>query len=434
MSDDMPDLELRIGAVAHGGHCVARHEGRVVFVRHAVPGEVVMVRLTEHDDGARFWRGDAVDVVQASEHRVHHPWPLADSLLAALRGEVPVGGAEFGHIVLDHQRRLKGGIFAEQLSRLAKLERDVEVEAVPDEHPDGLHWRTRAGFAVTPAGHLAMHAHRSEQLIPVADMPLAVNAINSLALWTVNFSGIQRVNVAAGDPSDPPLVILTAAPEADRAAVDAVADQIPDASVALHDPATGGIGLIHGRTWLRESIPGHRYRVTGEGFWQIHRSAPAVLVGAVLDGLGIEPGERVADLYAGAGLFSAPLAAAAGTGGSVLSIEGSERASKDARRNLHAQPRVDIVHGVVERVLRARQPELDVVVLDPPRAGAGRETVEQIIAAAPRAVGYVSCDPASFARDVDYFRRGGWELDTLRVFDLYPHTHHMEAFGVLRPL
>ncbi|WP_028280081.1 TRAM domain-containing protein [Arthrobacter sp. H5] len=427
------ELELSIGPPAHGGHCVARHDGRVVFVRHGVPGEVVKVKLTEYDDGARFWRGDVTEVLQASEDRVNHPWPLADALLAGLRGAKPVGGAEFGHMTLDAQRRIKAAVFQEQLQRLAMIERDVTVEPVPDETEDGLGWRTRTGFAVAADGHLAMHAHRSDELIPVADMPLAVPGINALSLWLLDFSGVAAVEVAAGSAGDPPLVILTAGRDVDRAAITALAQSIPEAAVAVLDPDTGGLERLRGRTWIRENVDGREYRVTGEGFWQIHRSAPAVLTGAVLEHLDLGPGVKAADLYAGAGLFTAPLADAVGDGGSVLTIEGSPRANKDARRNLHGLHQVDIVQGKVEKVLRERQPQLDVVVLDPPRAGAGGEAVKAITRTGARAVAYVSCDPASFARDVGYFRKAGWTLDSLRVVDLYPHTHHMESVAVLRP-
>jgi tRNA/tmRNA/rRNA uracil-C5-methylase (TrmA/RlmC/RlmD family) len=429
----MPELELTIGPPAHGGHCVARHEGRVIFVRHALPGEVVKACLTEHDDGARFWRADATEVVQASPDRVNHPWPLADAVLAGMRGTRPVGGAEFGHIALSAQRRLKADIFSEQLARLGKVDRPVTVEPVPDESPDGLGWRTRVGFAVHPDGHLAMHEHRSTVLIPVADMPLAVPAINELALWKLDFTGVDGVEVAAGSGDEEPLVLLRTQQDPPGRELRTLADRIQDASVAAWNPESGTLTQLRGRTWVREVVGAHSFRVTGEGFWQIHRSAPRVLTEAVLEGLDPAPGERIADLYAGAGLFTAALAERVGETGAVLSVEGSPAASRDARRNLHGQGHVDIVQGKVEKVLRERRPHLDGVVLDPPRAGAGKEAVRAITGTGARTVVYVSCDPASFARDVAYFAAAGWRLESLRVFDLYPHTHHMESVAVLRP-
>lgn len=425
------EIELTIGAPAHGGHFVARHEGRVVFVRHALPGERVRARLTEAGDGAKFWRADVTEVLEAAPGRVEHFWPEADALRAASRGRLPVGGAEFGHIDLSVQRELKGQIFAEQLHRLAKVDRDVMVEPALDEREDGLHWRTRASFSVAPGGRLAMHAHRSDELIPVQRMPLAVDAVNDLQLWDVDFSGVSRVEVAVPS-SGAPLVLLIPAEGAHPKALGRIASALPEGtSIASWDPETSTLNRLRGRTWVSENVLGHDYRVTGAGFWQIHRSAPATLAGAVLEGLQLQPGEQVADLYAGAGLFTAPLADAVGETGRVLSVEGSPSASRDARKNLFAAPQVEILQGRVDKALAAYEGRLDVVLLDPPRVGAGKDVVARIDAAAPRVVGYVSCDPASFARDLGYFQDLGWQLDSLRVFDLYPHTHHMESFAVL---
>jgi tRNA/tmRNA/rRNA uracil-C5-methylase (TrmA/RlmC/RlmD family) len=203
------------------------------------------------------------------------------------------------------------------------------------------------------------------------------------------------------------------------------------------DPGTGAVTQLRGRTWVQETAAGHEYRVTGDGFWQIHRDAPDTLVGAVTgflhDGGYLDAGSVVADLYAGAGLFTAPLADAVGVTGSVLSVEGAAGASRDARKNLHGAAQVEIVQGKVERVLRQAPRNFDALVLDPPRAGAGKAVVNQLAAAGPRAIAYVSCDPASFARDVGYFQQAGWGLSGLRAFDLYPHTHHMETVALLTP-
>ena len=432
MNTENQEIVLTIEAPAHGGHFVARHEGRVVFVRHALPGETVRARLTDAEPDAKFWRADTVEVLTAADGRRPHFWDRADAQAAAAEGRLPVGGAEFGHIELGVQREIKAAVFQEQLRRLAGVDAEIEVEPARGESADGLGWRTRASFSVTADGALAMHAHRSTQLLPVEQMPLAVPAINDLALWQADLTGVERVEVAAPAAGGEPLVLLIPAPGTKPARLARIAASLPGScSVAGWNPETYELTRFRGRTWVQEEAAGHRYRVTGAGFWQIHRSAPQTLADAVLTGLAPQPGERAADLYAGAGLFTAPLAAAVGPQGAVLSVEGSAGTSRDARKNLFDQPQVEIVQGRVDRVLGRDRRQMDLVLLDPPRTGAGKAVVRQIDAAAPRAVGYVSCDPASFARDLGYFLRAGWSLQSLRVFDLYPHTHHMESFAVL---
>jgi tRNA/tmRNA/rRNA uracil-C5-methylase (TrmA/RlmC/RlmD family) len=452
------ELVLDVGPVAHGGHCVARHEGRVIFVRHGIPGEKVRARLTDAGESAKFWRADVVEVLEASPDRADHFWHAADSLRSWQHGHPPVGGAEFGHISLARQRGLKSAVLAEQLRRLADVERvpgvpdmDRLVEAVAGSGPEagsgldatydagtGLGWRTRASFSVTAGGKLGMHAHRSDYIIAVREMPLASDRINRLRLWDFDFQGIERVEVAAPSNGSRPLVLLAPSPGTSPKRLNAVAAQLPDdVSVASFDPLTEEVRQLRGRTWVQESAAGHDYRVTGAGFWQIHRDAPGTLVGAVTeflhDGGFLAPGSVVADLYAGAGLFTAPLADAVGQTGSVLSVEDAPGTSRDARKNLHEAPQVEIVQGRVERVLRQKPRNFDALVLDPPRAGAGKAVVSQLVAAGPRAVAYVSCDPASFARDVGYFQQSGWALAGLRAFDLYPHTHHLETVALLTP-
>lgn len=441
MSEPAELLELRLGPIAHGGHTVARHEGRVVFVRHGIPGELVRVRLTEAEPGKKFWRADVVDILEASPARRPHVWKPADSPSAYAAGTVPVGGAEFGHIELAEQRRLKGAVVREQLSRLAHLELDVDVEAVPSGSPDspedGLHWRTRCSFAVDGEGRLAMHAHRSEEIVPIHDMPLAVEAIEALGLWDADLSGVERVEVAAPASGTPPLVIFTVGEEVNSSRLSELVEAVqPGVSVSAVGSGGGAPLTLRGRGSVAEEVSGYRYSVTGEGFWQIHRRAPETLMAAVLDALEpvLSPGAVAADLYAGAGLFTAPLAAGVGASGSVLSVEGAPGTSRDARRTFKRQPQVDVVQGRVERVLRQHAGRrFDAVVLDPPRAGAGREVVRGLVDLSPRAVAYVACDPASFARDVGWFRESGWELEWVRAFDLYPQTHHVETVALLRP-
>ena len=397
-------FEAEVGPVAHGGHCIVRvatgpaahadavagspardprTETRVVFVRHAVPGERVVVEITEGTDGDRFWRGDAVEVLEPSPDRVTPPCPYAGPGLC--------GGCDFQHVSLGRQRELKASVVREQLARLAGLDVPVVVEPVEgDEH--GLRWRTRVAFARTSRGELGMRAHRSHRVIPVDDCLIARKD--------------ARVVFSPGAPVAPVV-------------------RVPGAETVVHERVA------------TERFGAHEYAVEADGFWQVHPGAPRVLVETVLSMLEPRPGEKVMDLYSGVGLFTRFLAEAVGPDGRVVAVEGDRTASGHARDNLAGCRGVSVECGSVDRVLAASYDEpFDLVVLDPPREGARRTVVEQVADRAPRAVAYVACDPAALARDLATFAELGYALSALRAFDLFPMTHHVECVALLerRPL
>ena len=377
-----------VGPVAHGGHCVARVAvdttddsagTRVVFVRHALPGETVVLEITEGTEGDRFWRGDAVEVVTASRDRVPAPCPVAGPGLC--------GGCDFQHVALPRQRALKADVVREQLVRLGRLDASdplvagLEVEAVPGDE-GGLRWRTRVSYATTPDGRRGMRRHRSRDVVPVDDCLIA------------------RTDARQVSPGADP------------------APGSPDTELVTEDVEARG--------------QGHSFTVASDGFWQVHPGAPRVLVETVLDLLAPQPGEAVLDLYAGVGLFARFLANAVGPGARIVAVEGDRAAARHARENLAGIERARVERGPVDRVLRTSYDEpFDLVVLDPPREGARREVVEQVVDRAPRAVAYVACDPAALARDVAIFAEHGYRLERLRAFDLFPMTHHVECVALL---
>jgi tRNA/tmRNA/rRNA uracil-C5-methylase (TrmA/RlmC/RlmD family) len=163
----------------------------------------------------------------------------------------------------------------------------------------------------------------------------------------------------------------------------------------------------------------------------VHPAAAETFTTAMLGMLDPEPGERAWDLYGGAGLFAAALAGAVGDQGSVTLVESDPRGAASAARNLADLAQVRVVRADVrDAVIDPRWLPVDVVVLDPPRSGAGRAVVEALVRADPRAVAYVACDPAAFARDTATFRLAGWRLAQLRAFDAFPMTHHVEVVGL----
>lgn len=345
-------LQLTCGPIGHGGFTVARSdEGRVVFVRHSLPGERVVAEVTEGTEGDKFWRADAIEVLEPSPDRVVAPCEFS--------GAGGCGGCDFQHVSLSAQRQLKAHVSMEQLRRLAKLDWDVEVEAVDE---TGLGWRTQVTYVPTRTG-FGLRKHRSHDLVEVDEC-------------------------------------LIATPQAQPGASGSIDSQ----------------------------VRGVTFKVPTDGFWQRHKSAPEVLTSAVLAAAQVQADDVVFDLYSGVGLFARFLAEAGA--GSVHAVEGASDATKAAELNLAGLP-VEVITDDVARWLTDAPEQVDVVVLDPPRAGAKARVIEEICARSPRRVVHVACDPASLARDVELYATHGYHLSNLRAFDLFPMTHHVECVATL---
>lgn len=395
-------VELTVDAVAPGGHCVARVDGQVVFVRHALPGERVVAEVTELHRG--FARADAVEILTASADRVEPPCPYAKP------GRC--GGCDLQHVTPAAQLDWKAAVVREQLTRLGGLTDDqvdalgVRVEALPG---GPLGWRSRVRYAVDAAGRAGLLKHRSHEVVPIDRCRIAHPAIQEL-----------------------PVLAPSGARWPDADAVETVASTGGDVSVVAF--AEGVPTPVSGPAEVREVAAGRDWTLPASGFWQVHPAAADTLVGAVLDLLDPRPGETAWDLYGGAGLFAAALAGRVGDARVTL-VESSQEGVDAARANLADLPRVEVVAARVETALARRRVTgpVDLVVLDPPRSGAGAPVVRDIVAAGPRAVAYVACDPAAFGRDVRTFTGAGWRLAALRGFDLFPMTQHVELVGLFLP-
>lgn len=402
-------LELDITGIAHGGTFVARHEGRVVFVSDAIPGERVRARLltpagAADADTRSFWRAETVEVVEASPHRRPHLWPEAD--VSRDPADRP-GGADLGHIELGQQRVLKRQVLSEAFDRFAGAGLEApEIEAV--ESGDGARWRTRVTLHVDDRGVVGPFAARSHRVVPVGSYPLARQAVEAAALA---LDGGEPGRIELVEPADGEVRVLRH-PESERRAPRRGRRPAPE--------------VVH------ERVGDRVFQVDAGGFWQVHPRAASVLDAAVyglLDGR-VDPGATHYDLYGGVGLFARTLADLGGT--DIVTVESSRRATEHAKVNL-APVEVAAVTARVDRFLSgaSSRGRTGAVVLDPPRAGAGRAVVEGVHALAPEAVVYVACDPVALARDLGTFRELGWRVGTLRGFDLFPHSHHFEVVALL---
>jgi tRNA/tmRNA/rRNA uracil-C5-methylase (TrmA/RlmC/RlmD family) len=377
-------IEVDVSSIAHGGHCVARFEGQVIFVRHAIPGERVVVEIT--GKSKNFARANCIKVIDASPHRVSPPCKYAHA--------DGCGGCDFQHIELSHQRELKSTIIREQFSRLAKIDIEVRVEEVLPT----LHWRSRMEFTVSEGKKLALFSARSNQLIEIDQCMIASEKIDIPEINQGKLPAGKKVDVVISSGGNQEVV-------------------------------------IEGRenhSLIQEDVNGRQFSLNPISFWQSHTHAAQTLADVVHQYAQVRTGDHVFDLYGGAGLFTGALLDSVGPGGRVTLIESDENAITDAKRNFATDDNVEIVQSRVESAMK-KYVSANVVVLDPPRAGAGAQVISAVAALKPRTIVYVACDPAALARDTGYLRDQGFTLDEIRAFDLFPMTAHMECVARFIP-
>lgn len=377
-SPQLSEIELRLERVAHQGLVVGRHDDKVVFVTGGLPGELVRAQLTQQ--GKRFDRAHVSAVLEPNLGRVEPPCPVANEC----------GGCDWQHANRELQLELKTAVVAEQLDRLAKIQWDGSVEAVAPVMGS----RTRMRYHQR-AGIVGLKAARSERVValPEDGCPLATPQLDQLALLEAATGG-SEIEVAAGENG---------------------------VAVAVDGQLRSGPPL------LTHTVGARQYRVAATGFWQAHPAAADLLAELVLAQLQPTAGQTALDLYCGVGIFAGTLADG---GARVVGLEANRVAVKQARLNV---PQAKFHTTRVERGLASYPGQVDLVVLDPPRKGAGGEVVRQIATRKPRKVAYVACDPAALARDLGSFKQLGYEATLIRSFDLFPMTHHTESVAILEP-
>ena len=391
-------LTVDIEKIAHGGHFIARHESEngkkaVIFVRHAIPGERVEIEITS--TSANFIRADVVEVISASSDRVQAPCEYSN--------RDGCGGCDFQHISITRQRALKSEVIKEQFERIAKMDISVDVEEVGEP----LHWRTRVTATTDHNGALGFYSSRSHRVIPVKECLIAIPEIGIAAMSAQKLSPDVRIEIAYSSEGER---MVAEAPKS----------------------GDGKFRQNIGPAVLHERVGDQLLQVSQRSFWQGHKRAPEVLTDVVRDFAHLQEGEHVLDLYGGVGLFTAAYLKDVGATGSIHLVEGSKDATADAKNNFAGQSNIEISTGDVAKVI-TRINRADVVILDPPREGAGKEVVQEITRLSPRSIIYVACDPAALARDTAYLREYGYQLEKIRAFDLFPMTHHIESVALFTP-
>jgi 23S rRNA (uracil1939-C5)-methyltransferase len=422
-------LELLVEKGVYRGLGLARHEGQVVFVPRAFPGDRLLGRVSRVERG--FVRAAAEQLLEEAPGRRPAPCPHAEAC----------GGCAYQELGYEEQLTLKSAILAETLRRAG-----VPVESAIDVAPSPeTGWRSRAAFHFeTRSGSLLLGLHeegthrvvdleRCPQLAP--EMWAAVVGLrDALRARSELWPRISNLEIAAGSQAGLVATLATTLSAAEATALVTLRSAAPGLTglaAITQERGKPVLVVLHGSPWLGHEVLGLPLRSHAQSFFQANRHLVDALVRFVLD---VVPAEGpVLDLYAGVGLFSLPLAQ---RGRAVRAVEGVPQAADDARENAKrlglSSFRMEAAD--VRRALADRPQERDeTVVLDPPRSGAGLDVVELVAARRPRAIVYVSCDPPTLGRDLAHFAKQGYTLDALRAFDMFPDTFHVEAVARLLP-
>ena len=390
---------VRIERPATGGGVAHLSDGRVVFVRHSLPGEVVEVELTE--SSKNFARGDAVEVLEPSAERVTPICPVAKP--------GGCGGCDLQHASPRAQNDWKVFLVQDHLQRIAGIEVELTIEPLPE---PALNSRTRLRCAVTESGQLALRVARSHDLVPISEC--AVSEAAFAPAFENSWGKVDEVELRAIGDGEPFAVVRRG---------------------ELYDVVGLDGTRRHPDTQSRVSVRNFVYSVGPRSFWQSHRDGPEVLVDQVLAYAQLTKGDHAVDLFSGVGLFSIAMAKEVGPSGKVVAVESSPFSVRDARQNAQGFPWVKIREWTVSaRAINDAVMENDIVVLDPPRIGLAKGVVEALARRKPRRVVYVSCDAATFARDLASFEENGIELKDMNVYDLFPMTEHVEIVALLEPI
>ena len=367
-------VELEVDGIAHGGESVARLDGWVFFLKFAIPGERVIAQITEL--GKSFHRADAIEIINSSPDRV----------APACRYFHPegCGGCDFQHISLERQRQLKSQVITEQFQRVGKMQVSIPVQEVHLPGGSGEKYRGRLSLHVDRNGRAGFRKSRSHEIFPIEECIVASEKLEISKVLAKRYSDIERL---------------------------ALPDEIRTEEITVNNKR-------------------YHYRVSRESFWQGHIRAAEVLGAAALDVTKPREGERILDLYGGVGLFGKLLADA---GARVEIIESNKSAIADAKFNLREFTGVTFHEGdVTKEIMKIH--EADVVLLDPPRSGAEPQVLEKIAHLNPRLICYISCDPASLARDSARLAHLGYGISQSSAYDLFPQTAHIECLFTFKPV
>jgi 23S rRNA (uracil1939-C5)-methyltransferase len=404
-------LEVTPTTLVYGGDALARlPDGRAVFIPFALPGELCRIRVVEEKE--RYARAELLEVLSGSPHRVK-PRCLHFQ---------ECGGCHYQHINYQEQLSIKSAILADQLERVGKITDPPvkDIVAAPQEW----NYRNHVQFHIDRGGNPGFHQHRSDHIVAVQECHLLEDSLNQIwpALDLEFISGLERVSLRAGeDGGDTIIVFECSDPQPMEFEID-----LP-LSVVLQGP--GGEMILSGDDFT--VIPVHQFPfvVSASSFFQVNTRMAELLVDHLLDALPLNPEQLVLDVYSGVGLFSVFLAPYVKE---VIAIESHPSAADDFLYNLSEFENVTFYDSPAEDVLGELDVNPDIIILDPPRSGLSRTVLDQVTNLKPSWIAYISCDPATLARDAARLIKQGYTLMESTPFDMFPQTYHIESLNIFQ--
>jgi 23S rRNA (uracil1939-C5)-methyltransferase len=376
---DQNPFEVELIAMAYGGNALGRYGGRTVFVPYGIPGERITARLTQ--DKGRYIYAEIDQILEASPARVSPRCPHFGVC----------GGCHWQHIDYPAQLIFKQQVVFDQMRRIGGFKDVVVHPTIPS--PDPWNYRTHVSFHVANDKRPGFVATDNQTVIPIDECHIIRTELYEMLVSVNGYDAGERVRLQIGT----------------------------DANERLIARSDANAGIVHYR------LGNHVFQVTGGSFFQVNLKQAETLVDLVLNRLALTGTEQVLDLYAGVGLFTLFLAERAAR---VVAVESYPAAVRDAEINLADMSHVELIEGAVEQVLPRLKGRFNAAVIDPPRAGIERRALDALVKRSPRAIVYVSCDPATLARDAKGLNAGGYRLRDVQPVDMFPQTYHIEAVAI----